>query len=126
MRLHPPIARAWRCALLVGVMLGIAIPVARAQTPAPSVGTAVDNPTAAIQKKLTGIIIPRLEFHGMPLAEVIEKMRQEGRRLDKDPNHAQRGINIFLKMPLDAPATPPLPINLTLRDISMQIGRAHV
>ena len=92
---------------------------AYAQSPAPNVSPATDDPAAAIQRKLTSIVIPKLEFHNAPLVEAIERLRKEARRLDHDPNPAQRGINIFLKTPSDAPAVPPVPVNLKLKDITL-------
>ena len=58
-----------------------------------------DVGTAAIQRKLAGIIIPNIEFHATTISDAIEYLRQESRRLDTDPDADARGVNIFLKLP---------------------------
>ncbi len=66
---------------------------------------ATNNQTelAAINHKLTSIIVPNLEFRRTTLSDGIEFLRQEARRLDtSEPNEAKRGINIVLAQSLIA------------------------
>ena len=65
-----------------------------------------DVGTAAIQRKLAGIIIPNIEFHATTISDAIEYLRQESRRLDTDPDADARGVNIFLKLPGAGGAVP--------------------
>jgi general secretion pathway protein D len=58
-----------------------------------------DQGTAAINRKLQSIIIPNIEFRSTTISDAIEFLRQESQRLDNDPDPANRGINIFLKLP---------------------------
>ena len=79
-------------------------------TPAPAAAAAAplsDQQLAAITRKLNAIIIPSVVFRETPIAEAIDYLRTESRRLDvNEPNPEQRGVNIFLK--LSSPgATPP-------------------
>ena len=54
---------------------------------------------AAIEHKLE-IVIPHVVFHAEPLSDVLESLRAEARRLDAtESNPANRGVNIFLKLP---------------------------
>ncbi len=57
-----------------------------------------EQSTAAITRKLQSLIIPNIEFRSTTLGDAIEFLRQESRRLDTDPDPAQRGVNIFLKL----------------------------
>ena len=65
-----------------------------------------DVGTAAIQRKLSSIIIPNIEFHSTTISDAIEYLRQESRRLDTDPDTEARGVNIFLKLPGTSSAAP--------------------
>ncbi len=56
-----------------------------------------DN-SAALSRKLQAIIVPNIEFRSTTVADAIEFLRQESRRLDTDPDPEQRGVNIFLKL----------------------------
>ena len=67
-----------------------------------------DQGTAAINRKLQSIIIPNIEFRSTTISDAIEFLRQESQRLDNDPDPANRGINIFLKLP-GVGATAPRP-----------------
>ena len=58
-----------------------------------------DTGTAAMQRKLQSIIIPNIEFHATTISDAIEYLRQQSVQLDPDPNPANRGVNIFLKLP---------------------------
>jgi general secretion pathway protein D len=58
-----------------------------------------DQGTAAITRKLQNIIIPNIEFRSTTISDAVEFLRQESQRLDNDPDPANRGINIFLKLP---------------------------
>lgn len=73
-------------------------------------GTTVrdDQGTANMNRKLQSIIIPNIEFRSTTISDAIEFLRQESQRLDTDPDPANRGINIFLKLP-GVGATAPRP-----------------
>jgi general secretion pathway protein D len=58
-----------------------------------------DQGTAAINRKLQSIIIPNIEFRSTTISDAVEFLRQESQRLDTDPDAANRGVNIFLKLP---------------------------
>ena len=58
-----------------------------------------DQGTAAINRKLQNIIIPSIEFRSTTISDAIEFLRQESGRLENDPDPANRGGNIFLKLP---------------------------
>jgi general secretion pathway protein D len=59
-----------------------------------------DNNTASINRKLSAIIIPNIEFRQTTIRDAIEFLRQEARRLDTTTeNPEERGVNIFLKLP---------------------------
>ena len=57
-----------------------------------------DTGIAAITRKLQAIIIPNIEFRSTTVADAVEFLRQESRRLDPDPDVESRGVNIFLKL----------------------------
>lgn len=57
-----------------------------------------DQGTAAITRKLQNILIPNIEFRSTTVADAVEFLRQESRRLDPDPDPESRGVNIFLKL----------------------------
>ncbi len=67
-----------------------------------------DEEIVDIRRKLASIVIPSIEFHATTLGDAVEYIRQEGRRLDRDPDPEARGVNIFLKLPTakQAVATP--------------------
>ena len=56
-----------------------------------------DN-SGALTRKLQSILIPNIEFRSTTVADAVEFLRQESRRLDPDPDPEQRGVNIFLKL----------------------------
>jgi general secretion pathway protein D len=58
-----------------------------------------DQGTVAINRKLSQIIIPNIEFRQTTIRDAVEFLRQEARRLDTDENPDNRGVNIFLKLP---------------------------
>ena len=71
-----------------------------------------DDPgTKAIRQKLKSISIPFLEVHDMSLNDVCEAFRRYARMYDTDPDEDERGVNIFLKLPSQAPmaSAPGLP-----------------
>ena len=74
-----------------------------------------DQGTAAINRKLQSIIIPNIEFRSTTISDAIEFLRQESQRLDNDPDPANRGINIFLKLP-GVGATAPRPASAAPTD----------
>ena len=55
--------------------------------------------TVAITRKLQSIVIPNIEFRQTTLNDAVEFLRQEARRLDPGTDEADRGVNIFLKLP---------------------------
>ena len=57
-----------------------------------------DQGNAALMRKLQSILIPNIEFRSTTVADAIEFLRQESRRLDLDPDPEARGVNIFLKL----------------------------
>ncbi len=57
-----------------------------------------DTGNGAIMRKLQSITIPNIEFRSTTVADAIEFLRQESRRLDLDPDPEARGVNIFLKL----------------------------
>ena len=57
-----------------------------------------DQGTAAITRKLQNILIPNIEFRSTTVADAVEFLRQESKRLDPDPDPDSRGVNIFLKL----------------------------
>ena len=61
--------------------------------------TSDDQASAAIRRKLVSIIVPSIEFRSTTVEDAIEFLRQEGRRLDPDPNPQSRGLNINLRLP---------------------------
>ena len=73
-----------------------------------------DQGSAAMNRKLSSIIIPNIEFHSTTISDAVEFLRQEARRLDPDPNPDNRGVNIFLKLPTASAArtltTAPSPV----------------
>ena len=73
---------------------------------------------ADITDKLQSIVIPQIEFRRTTLADAVEYLRQESRRLDPDPDPARRGVDIVLQLPASgSPATnslvPDLPFEPT-------------
>ena len=68
-----------------------------------------DQGTAAITRKLQTILIPNIEFRSTTVADAVEFLRQESRRLDPDPDPDARGVNIFLKLGASGPATRAVP-----------------
>lgn len=74
----------------------------------------------AVTRKLAGIIVPNVEFDRALIADAVDFLRGEARRLD----HDHQGVSIVLKLPKKAPdqsGTPPIPprITLTLRNASL-------
>ena len=53
----------------------------------------------SIRQKLTGIILPNVEFRQTALSDALEFLRQESRRLDPDPDPQARGVNLILQLP---------------------------
>ncbi len=65
-----------------------------------------DTGNGALMRKLQAILIPNIEFRSTTVADAVEFLRQESRRLDPDPDPESRGVNIFLKLSgSGAPAT---------------------
>ena len=65
--------------------------------------------SARIRNKLTGIIVPKLEFRSTSLSSAIEFLRQESVRLDPEPDPQARGVNLILRLPAASQvATPTL------------------
>ncbi len=58
-----------------------------------------DEGPQAMQRKLARIIIPNIEFRSTTISEAVDFLRDQAKRLNPDPNPANRDINIFLKLP---------------------------
>ena len=56
--------------------------------------------TVAMNRKLQRIIIPHIEFRSTTVSDAVEYLRQESARLDTESNPDERGVNIFLKLPV--------------------------
>ena len=88
--------------LLAQVDQGWDLPVRRAGANADArknIGRVHDGDgTAALTRKLQNIVIPNIEFRSTTVADAVEFLRQESRRLDPDPDPEARGVNIFLKL----------------------------
>lgn len=78
--------------------------------------------TDMITRKLERIVIPKLEFKEATIAEAVDFLKEKSRTLDTtEPNPANRGVNIVLKLegggsgaapapdPAAAPAAPAIP-----------------
>ena len=61
---------------------------------------------AAMNRKLARIIVPHVEFRSTTLADAVEYLRQESARLDVDSPPTERGINIFLRLPVGSSSRP--------------------
>ena len=57
-----------------------------------------DTGNGQLTRKLQAILIPNIEFRSTTVADAVEFLRQESRRLDPDPDPESRGVNIFLKL----------------------------
>lgn len=76
--------------------------------------------TVAINRKLDNIIIPKIEFSEATAREAFEFLRRRAADLDtleQDPTH--KGVNIVLKLPLDAPEAS-TPITISLYDLPLR------
>ena len=62
--------------------------------------------TVAMNRKLQRIIIPHIEFRSTTVSDAVEYLRQESARLDTESNPDERGVNIFLKLPVAGGARP--------------------
>lgn len=84
----------------LSLLLGANTLPTHAQTPPrpPRSLPAVEE-TTPIQQKLKLIILPSVEFHETTVADALEFLRQECRRLDPDPDPQARGVNFLLKLP---------------------------
>ena len=107
-----PNTPALKAALTGLLLLGATAPLTHAQSSLPKSSERAIRPRAkspeeqavfVISQKLANIIIPNIEFRATTINDAIEYLRQESRRLDKDPNAETRGINIFLKLPAASP-----------------------
>ncbi len=79
-----------------GATAGVVSPQASAEA-----ATTEKQHLAALNHKLTSIIVPNLEFRRTTLSDGIEFLRQESRRLDTDPDKDKRGVNIVLAVPVE-------------------------
>jgi hypothetical protein len=89
-----------------------AIPAFAAPPAHPGTPQCSPSLTPPIVRKLNGIIIPKVDFRDVTVAEAIEFLRQRAKALDPEGT----GVNIVLKLPAEptpAPApqkvTPPRP-----------------
>jgi general secretion pathway protein D len=112
--------------LAAATMLLLAVaPATRAQNPRPgriSPALAATG-NATINRKLAGIIIPRLEFHATTLEDAVEFLRQESRRLDTDPDANARGVNILLELPPPEAAAQTSPAPSAATRITLTLNR---
>jgi general secretion pathway protein D len=110
-------------AAVVCGLLAFAVPFVRAQ--GASGVQEFEGPRAPdINRKLSAIVLPSVEFHSTSLDDAIEFLRQESRRLDTDPDVSGRGINILLKLPetsgpAGAPPATKIRVTLTLRNVPL-------
>lgn len=66
--------------------------------------------TARIQRKLTTIIIPKLEFREATIREAVEYLKRRSVELDvTEPDPSQKGVNIVLKLESSGGAIPVVP-----------------
>ena len=105
-------------ALIVGSLFFVAtMPFAEAQDSLPRTAAARSYPgtartpeqeaSARIRNKLTGIILPRIEFRSTSLSNAVEFLRQESVRLDPEPDPQARGVNLILRLPAVSQAASP-------------------
>lgn len=67
-----------------------------------------------MSRKLGLIVIPQVEFRATTLETAVEFLRQESRRLDPNPEPAQRGVNILI-----AGTAGRMPVTLSLSRIPL-------
>lgn len=70
------------------------------------------DPVQALKRKLEELIVPEVNFRGAAVRDVVDFLRDESRRLDKE----KVGINIVWRVPDDAASTK---ITLSLRKVSL-------
>ena len=62
--------------------------------------------TVAMNRKLQRIMIPHIEFRSTTISDAVEYLRQESARLDTESSPDDRGVNIFLKLPVGSSSRP--------------------
>jgi hypothetical protein len=72
----------------------------------PQESSELQSRTAAIQRKLERIIIPKLEFREATIREALDFLKKKVSDLDTDSPAGERGVNMVLKLG-DAPPSPP-------------------
>lgn len=112
--------------LLLGANLAVMRAQGRLPTPVKSRGWVPDGPAIlAMNNKLAHIVVPSIEFRQTTLADAIQYLRQESRRLDvTEPDPEARGVNIFLKLPAAASVGSAMPstdarVTLTMNRIPL-------
>ena len=110
-------ARLLKALIAGSLFLGATMPFVQAQDSLPRIaearsysGTArtpEQQANARIRNKLTGIIVPRIEFRSTSLSSAVEFLRQESVRLDPEPDPQARGVNLILRLPTVSQAATP-------------------
>lgn len=93
-------------------------------------GNIILDPAVALERKLTSMIIPRIDFEGVDILEAVDFLRKQAESLDANRITAERGVNITVSLgdpeSQDARDVLARRFNLQLTDVPMRDALEYI